>query len=539
MTKFSRAIRNVGLAATAAAVLTGQAGAQAVSDARVKELLGQAQVQVQKATEAATPQAATTRGPRVNLTMDEAVAKALQLNIDLSVSRLNPQLQDMTIAQAAGAYAPTLTSTISELSSTTVPNNVFGGGDKVTQKTFTYNFGGSQAVKKTGGTFSVSFNNNRADSTSTASQINPSYGASLRATFVQPLLRNREIDTNRQALLAAEITRRLADVSLRATTINTVANTRNAYWDFVYAVQAVDAAQQSLSLANKLVDDNKVRVEIGTLAPIDVVSAQSQAATQRQALVTAQANVQTAELVLKRLIVSGTDDSIWTSSLNPTDRPAVEVAEKIDVEAALRKALENRTDLVTARENLKSSDVTLKYQKNQLLPQVDLTAYYQTAGTGGTYVKQTPIVEVGLWDTYTQLWKRDQPTWNLSVGVSYPLGMSTQKANYARTRIAYQQSLAQLKSLELTVATDLTNQAMTVTNNFEQVQAARAARELSQKQLEAVQSKFDVGMATNYDVVLAQRDFTNAQNSELRAILNYRKSLVDFERKQQAPTSGS
>jgi outer membrane protein TolC len=119
------------------------------------------------------------------------------------------------------------------------------------------------------------------------------------------------------------------------------------------------------------------------------------------------------------------------------------------------------------------------------------------------------------------------------VAVSYPIGTSAQEANLARAKVQYQQALAQLKALELTVATDLTNQAMTVQSTFQQVQTARASRELSQKRLEAEQSKFEVGMSTNYNVVLAQRDFTDAQNSELRAILNYRKALVDFQRKQE------
>ena len=117
--------------------------------------------------------------------------------------------------------------------------------------------------------------------------------------------------------------------------------------------------------------------------------------------------------------------------------------------------------------------------------------------------------------------------------MSYPIGTSSQEATYARSKVTYQQSLAQLRALELTIATDLTNQALTVQSTFQQVQTAAASRALSQKRLEAEQSKFDVGMSYNYNVVLAQRDFTDAQNSELRAILNYRKALVDFQRKQE------
>ena len=116
--------------------------------------------------------------------------------------------------------------------------------------------------------------------------------------------------------------------------------------------------------------------------------------------------------------------------------------------------------------------------------------------------------------------------------------MSAADASLARAQVQYQQSLQQLKSLELSVATDLTSQALTVQSSLEAVQAAAAARQLSTQSLDAEQSKFEVGMSTNYNVVLAQRNFIDAQNSELRAILNYRKALVDFQRKQETSSSG-
>jgi outer membrane protein len=533
--KFLSSITRTCAAACGLVMIAGTAQAQAVSQAKVLNLIAQAQAQIQGAMPATTPQqsGALTPSGQVNLSMDEAVAKALQLNIDLSVERLNPQLQDLSVAASRGAYVPTANGTFTSNNATTVPANIFQGGDKVTNRTLNWNFGGTQAVKQTGGTATVTWNNSYLDSTNTANTINPKYDTTLRMAFTQPLWRNRAIDNNRQSLLTAEINRRISDISLRAVTVNTIANTRNAYWDYVYTIQAVEAAKTSLALAQKLVEDNKVKVEIGTLAPLDIVSAQAEAATRQSNLVTAEANKRTAELVLKRLIVSGTSDPIWSVTLNPVDRPPTDVAENIDLESAIRMALENRTDIVTARRNLDISDVGLKYQRNQSMPGVDLSAFYQGAGTGGTYLKTVPPTQGGYGDALGQLGNREQPTWNVSVTVSYPIGTSATDANYARGKVQYQQALAQLKALELTVATDLTNQAMTVQSTFQQVQTARASRELSQKRLEAEQSKFDVGMSTNYNVVLAQRDFTDAQNSELRAILNYRKALVDFQRKQE------
>ncbi len=372
-------LKTVG-AAIALTAFAGSAGAQAPSEARVKELLAQAQIVVQQ--QAAAPAAQAPAAQTLNLSMDDAVAKAIDQNIDLTVARLSPQIQDLTLAQAKGFYIPTLSGTFGQRSQTQNPGNIYGGGALVNNSTMTFNAGLAQALPWWGGTANLNWTNSRLDSTNQGNTINPNYTSNLIAQLTQPLLRNRGIDANRQSLITAEINRRLADVSLRSTTINTVANTRNAYWDLVYAVQAVDAARQSLALAQKLVEDNKSRVEIGTMAPIDVVSAQSEAAARQLALVQAVATRQTTEITLKRLLVAGTTDPLWNATLNPTDRPTI-ANDKIDVESALRKALTERTDLIQARENLKISDVSMKYLRNQTQMGLDLTASYAAGATAG------------------------------------------------------------------------------------------------------------------------------------------------------------
>jgi outer membrane protein TolC len=324
-----------------------------------------------------------------------------------------------------------------------------------------------------------------------------------------------------------------------------LSNVRNAYWDYVFAVQSVDVARQSVALASQLVKDNQTRVEVGTMAPIDVVQAQSQAATQQQLLVTAQGAMRTAELALKRLIVGGTQDQNWNVRLDPTDRPDFR-AEPIDLEAAVRRALSERTDLEIARKNIAGNDVTLKYLVDQMRPQVDLsTTYglvglggsqytYDTSQVGGTVNKfPTGTIPGGYGDAIDSLFHSQYPRWTVALNISYPLGVSSQEASVARARVQQNQVVAQTKQIELQVATDVTNAVISLQSGVERVQAAQAARELSQKTLEAEQSKFEVGMSTNYNVILTQRDLATAQSNELQAILNYRKALVELERLQQ------
>jgi outer membrane protein TolC len=279
------------------------------------------------------------------------------------------------------------------------------------------------------------------------------------------------------------------------------------------------------------------------MAPIDVVQAQAQAASALQNLVVAQANMRTSELALKRLIVNGTEDPNWNASIDPVDRPDFS-PEAIDLDAAIRRALSQRTDLAIAQKDVQANDVTLKYLSDQTRPQADLQANYGLSGIGGTQLIRegtgvgaatnpvTGTIPGGYGDSLASLWRGNYPRWTVQLNFSYPLGLSTQQASVARARVQLNQVQAQLKQIELQIATEVTNAAIQARNNAEAVQAAQASRELAQRKLEAEQSKFEVGMSTNYFVVQAQRDLSDAQNSELRAVLDYRKSLVELERTQ-------
>jgi outer membrane protein len=434
------------------------------------------------------------------------------------------------------------TQSLTQASTNTITGGSIGSG--ITNGTGTWNGGVTQSIPWGGGNYTLTLNNSRGTSDAAIQRYNPSYTPVWSAQYVQPLLRGFRTDSIRQQLQVTKINRDISDVQLKATITNTVSNVRNAYWDYVFALQSVDVAKQSLDLANKQVEDNQTRVQVGTMAPIDVVQAQAQAASSLQNLVVAQAQMRTSELALKRLIVDGTQDPNWSATIDPVDRPEFR-AETIDLDAAIRRALSQRTDLAIAQKDVQANDVTLKYLNDQTKPQADLQANYGLAGVGGTQIFRTGTGVAGDLGTVTEtipggygnalssLWSGSFPRWTVGVNISYPLGLSSQQASVARARVQLNQVQAQLKQMELQVATELTNQAITIRSNAERVQAAQSARELAQRQLDAENSKFAVGMSTNYFVITAQNQLATAQNNELQAILNHRKSLVDFDRLQQ------
>jgi outer membrane protein len=490
---------------------------------------------------------AAAQSAEVALTLDEAVTRALERNLDIQVERLNPQAIDFTLASLRSIYYPIVSSTIGQRSQVNPPTSQLNGGQRVANDTLTYNAGVTQALPWGGGDFQVFWNNSRTDTTNIFANFNPSYVTNLNAQFTQPLLRGFGIDLTRQQLLVTRINRAISDVQLRGTITATLASVRNAYWELVFATASVGVARQSLALAEKLVEDNQARVEAGAMAPIDVVQAEAEAASRRQALAEIEATALTSELALKQLIVEGTQDSLWPARIIPSDRPAF-LEEGVDVAAAVTAALDRRTDLVQARRQLEATDVTLRFLRNETLPTLDAVANYGLQGLGGTqFIRQGSglgsvvigTVPGGFGDALDAITRRSYPTWNVALNLSYPVFGGAAHAQYARARVQRNQALAQIKALELRVATEVTNAGLQVQANLKRVEAATAARSLAQRQLEAEQSKFEVGLSTNFFVVQAQRDLQDAQNSALRALLDYQKSLVEFERAQETSLQGA
>jgi outer membrane protein len=530
-----------------------------LTDARIRELVREASRMIGGgsapgraiAVPIAGGTAAPASPPVVALTIDDAIRLALDRNLEIAVQRLNPEIQDLTMAGLQAAYRPSLTSSVSQGGLVQAPVSqlqLSSSNGAIEQTTTTYNVGLAQNVARGGGSLLIALNNSRLASTSNSAFYNPQFQSNWSAVYTQPLLRNLRIDATRQELLVTKINRDMSDIQLRALVANTVSNVRNAYWDLVWAAQSVDVAHQSLELATRLVGDNRSRMEVGTMSAIDIVQAQAEEAVRRQALVAAESARRTAELAFKRLLVAGTDDPNWTATIDPVDRPAFQ-PEPVDIEAAVRRALDARTDIGIAKKALQSNDVTVRYLVDQTRPQVDLVGTYGAQGLGGPYLDRTNagvlgssiarIVPGGITDSFDTLFRDRYPRWSVQTNLSYPIGLTAQRAAVARARVQFTQTQTQLKLLEVQIATEVTSAAIQVRNSAEAVQAAQAARELAATKLDAESQRLGVGMSTNYFVVQAQRDLADAANSELRAILTYRKALVELERAQQTTLQGA
>ncbi len=429
---------------------------------------------------------------------------------------------------------------------TSVPITLLTGGQQVTTTTGTVNGQLVQNLQKGGGNLSVIWNNNRVFSNSFFYNYNPAFNATLLAQYTQPLLRGFRSDATRQQLEVTKVNRSMSDLQLQSTITNTVTSVRNAYWDLVLAVESINVARTSVDLAHQLVEDNQKRVQAGAMTRLDLVTATSQEATDRHTLVLAEGARRTAEVALKRLLVAGPDDELWRAAIDPVDRPDDRSLE-IDLDAALKRALNERTDLAEAKQQIAANDATVKYLQDQTRPQADLVASYGLAGLGGTQLirggdPQSPAsftapVVAAIPGAYggalSTLFGHDYPTWGVALNVTYPLGYNAARAAAARAQLQTMQVSVQTHQLEVQIVTEVTDAAIAARNAFDEIGAATQARELSEQRLDAEQKKFGVGLSTNYLVVQAQKDLADARNAVLHAEIGYQKALVDFERAQQ------
>jgi outer membrane protein TolC len=323
-----------------------------------------------------------------------------------------------------------------------------------------------------------------------------------------------------------------------------VANVKDAYYDLIYALDNLEAQRRSLGLAQQLLEENRIKVRVGTMAPLDVVAAQSEVASREAGVIAAEASVSDAEDTLKRAMFDTNEPASWDTRIVPTDRPTAEPV-TVDVPGAIAIATQKRTDIQAARKNLESSEYGIGYARNQLLPSLNVVAGYGTTGLSGTQVLDpvtrqplpNPIVG-GYGSAVSDVFGRNFPTWNIGLNLSYPVLNRQAGASSARARIARDQQQASVRRLELQIVQEVRAAGRAVETNYKLVESSRAARILQEQRLDAETKKFAAGMSTNFFVTQAQRDLALAQVAELQAIANYRKSIVNFDRVQEAGVGG-
>lgn len=481
------------------------------------------------------------------LSIEDAVKMALENNLNIQASRMSPEIQNWAFIRATSIYAPSVISSFQQVSNTAPPTDLLSSGVAVVTNGSTFSQAGlAQNLKWGGGNYQVTFDGSRG-TTDAPNQTYPlSLQSHLNAVVTQPLIRNFKIDANRQNILQQQVSQSVIDLQLKQNVSQTALQVRSAYYSLIGAIAGLQVAQESLDVSKQSLHDNQLRLEAGTIAKIDLVTSEAEVASNEEGVITGQAAIDSAEDQLRALIMNPSQAGFWTMTFNPVDQASI-VPRAIDVEAAIKNALDNRTDILQLKKQIEGTDINLKYAQNQKLPELDVVGRYGVTGIGGTQYQYDPTgltnTVVGtsvhsFGDVLRDVVDNNFRQWSVGVNFSYPLGTSGADALAAQTRVQRKQIDTSLDGLKLEVATAVRDAARQVNTNLKRVESTRKAAELAQEKLDAENKRFAVGLSSTFEVLQAQRDLTLANQRQLQAVLDYNISLVNFDAIQNVPVNG-
>ena len=529
---------------------------------------------------------------KLQLSLQDAVELALENSMDIVVERYAPWMADTSVlkAKAGGvpigttgglvgsstanlpslSFDPNLITTLGLQDQTTPVNNplISGTGTASTinhlqTHSTLFNTQYTQGFQ-TGTNLSVSWDNTRSSSTSSANLLNPTVQSTLSISFNQQLLSGFGLSVNRRNILISQNNRKIANWAFAQQAITTITNAITAYWELVYARANVKVDEQAVTVSGRLYSDNQKQFQAGTMSPLDVVQAKSELATDKQNLIVAQTVQLQDEQNLKNLISKDPlAPNLATVEIIPTDEPAQPAAiENPAFEEAIKEAFAKRPELQQQIYNLKNADIDVKATRNALLPALTLSGQYSSVGLSGnspttgapTYLSNgVPIVDAngvpipglfeatviptitgtsqrGLGNAQTQVFEGKYPTFSGQLTLNLPFRNRSAQADNARAILAQREEQATIQQLKNAAILDVRNTYIALTQDRAQVDAASEARQLEQQTFDAEQKKYRLGASTVYNVILIQRDLLTAQGTELRALANLQEAKANYER---------
>ncbi len=468
------------------------------------------------------------------------------------------------VGPTIGPFDPVVTGTLQVDHLSQTATSIFQGvfpGSSLVQNTGTVNFAYNQAFHW-GMDLSVGFNNQRQTTNSFFSSVSPALNSNFRATVTQPILQGLGFAANTRFLRIAKNNREISDVAFRLQIIDSVDQIENIYWDLVYAYENARVQNESLAFAQRTLSDTKKQVEIGSLAPIEVVRAQSTVAQDQQLVTAAQTNLQLEQLLMKNALTRTLKDpALATAEVIPSSTMDIPPQEPvIPTEDLINDALRHRAELVESRIDLNSRDMSNRAVRSALLPTLNLFAYYGGAGVGG---RQNPVNECSsspsptqkevedlfgcasntipndpdalfpttpIGPTLNQLITSTNPDKGIGLTLNIPIRNRAAQAVQIRSELEFRQAQMRMQQIENQVGIEVRNAQYAVQQNRASVDSSKAALDLARESLDAEQKKYQFGTSTTTLVLQYQSQLATAESNLVNATVAYEKSRVELAR---------
>lgn len=465
---------------------------------------------------------------REGVSLADAALRALQSNLDISISRQTKEsrLADIVVEQAK--FDPTF-SVNGQYSRTVNPLNrpVFGGTGQDLNKITTFDQRNESVTVDatqnilTGGNVDLNYSPARTNvnqNVATGFLFNPAYTGGLALTLTQPLLRNAGIDVTKTFIKVAQNNADVEQHVFRDRVLTVIATVEQTYWEVVFSNENLKVAQAAMKAAEELLATNRAKAKAGVMSIVDVLQAEAAVASRVEQVLVAEKAIRDQEDQLRRLLNPGEDELRQDVRLTPTDQP-VTVLAPISLQEAIDTAIDQRPEIVQAKKNLETSDINTKFARNQLLPTLSFQGTMGLAGLGSSYS-----------GSVNNNFGGDFYNYGAGLVLSYPLGNRSAISTYNKRQLEAKNAEATLASVRQQIIVGVREAVRRVQTDFKRIETTRSARIMAEKQLQAEQERLKVGLSTTRFVLDFQRDLATAQGNELRAIVDYNKSLSNLAR---------
>ncbi|MFH0871581.1 MAG: TolC family protein [bacterium] len=468
-------------------------------------------------------------GEPLLLSLQDCIGMALKSNLDIAVEGYNPKMSAEDIRREKAAFDPLFYTGAYYYEYYLPTNNAFylkyASGltifpDKHDNRDL--NAGWKQQLV-TGTSYELRYDNDRWYSrldpalNSNFYLFNPNYTSVLSLTLSQSLLRNFGIDVNKTKIYIAQNNRNISLQQFRSRVFSVMSEVQSVYWDLAYALDNLEVNRRSLRLAQNLLEINKVKVKVGTMAPLEIVAAEAEVAAREEGVIVAENLIWSVEDKLRRIINLPSESQMWDRSIKPSDKPTF-VAQQASVEESLKRALELRPDYSQAKIDLSNKDIYRKFARNQVFPSLNLQGSAGLNGIGDTYH-----------DNFRALRGGDYYSYSVGLVLEVPIGNRSARAEYTKASLDQEKSKTSLTNLEQKITLEIREAIRQIQTNLKRMEATRRARILAEKKLEVEEKKLNVGMSTNFEVLQYQKDLLVAETNEIKALIDYNKSLVSLE----------
>ncbi|MCX7830230.1 MAG: TolC family protein [Acidobacteria bacterium] len=473
-------------------------------------------------------------GEELKLSLSDALSYALKNNFDINISKVDYKISENTLEGAKGIYDPQLTfdwgAAVSRQPATSL---LQGGGSAFTlyqSRQDKYNLGLYQQ-SPWGQTFSLNFTNTRSNTNSQYSLFNPTYSSNLSLNTSVPLLKGFGYTNANKTILKAKLDRDAATFTFRKMLRNSLLDVENAYWNLVYAIEQYKVTQQALEVAKEFQKETLARISVGTLAPVEQVSADAQVAQREEELISAENLVINSEDILKLLLGIRKESPEWNKTIVPSDYPAVE-NRSYDEENSISEASNKREEIKELQSSLEKTKIDTKTAKINLLPSLNLDGSLSYAGSAGDYYVHGTnyFVDQKFNDAWDMITGRDYKSWAIGLSFAFPIGNRAQKFAYQNYRLVENEAEIMLEKTRQSIISEVRNAFRNLLNSEKRIKAAEANLKLQEEKLKSEKKKYDNGLSTSFNVLSYQNDVLAAETTLLKAKIDYQLAVASFEK---------